>query len=64
MQLKSVVRNCTGIEDWILEKAEERRTIDPTIPPFVFPYNLGWRENISLVKIIFWYVKKKVFLHI
>lgn len=48
-QIKSILRNCTGIEDWIIEKAEERRNNDPTIPSFVYPYDLGWKENMYMV---------------
>ncbi|XP_065225778.1 palmitoyltransferase ZDHHC6-like [Planococcus citri] len=48
-QMKSVLRNRTGIEDWILEKAEERRNEDPTLAPFIYPYNLGWYENLKQV---------------
>lgn len=44
-----MLRNRTGIEDWILEKAEERRNEDPTLAPFIYPYNLGWFENFRQV---------------
>lgn len=49
MQVKSILRNRSGIEEWILEKAEERRNSDPSVPPFIYPYDLGWRENIKQV---------------
>lgn len=43
LQLRSIVRNRTQIEDWILEKAEAR----PRDTPFVFPYHFGWRGNLQ-----------------
>ncbi|KAJ4434327.1 hypothetical protein ANN_22884 [Periplaneta americana] len=46
-QLRSIVRNQTGIEDWIVEKAHNRR--DPGDPKFVYPYNLGWKNNLKQV---------------
>jgi len=46
-QIKSIVRNCTGIEQWIVEKAESRR-IDSD-ERFVYPYDLGTRNNILQV---------------
>lgn len=49
IQVKSILRNRTGVEDWIIEKAEERRNLDPTLPTFVYPYDLGWRQNIKQV---------------
>lgn len=42
LQVRSVWRNRTQIEDWILEKAQARTRQEP----FVFPYDLGWRGNI------------------
>ena len=81
MEFKAVLRNRTGIEDWIVEKAndrleniflvdqqrleqikQERRddakgealpesgtssspSPSPSPPTFLFPYDLGWREN-------------------
>lgn len=38
------MRNRTGIEDWILEKAKFRR--EETNEIFLFPYDLGTWENI------------------
>lgn len=45
-QVRSIVRNRTGIEDWILEKARYRRAGKE---PFVYPYDLGVRKNIEQV---------------
>ncbi|XP_063704465.1 palmitoyltransferase ZDHHC6 [Culicoides brevitarsis] len=42
-QLRAVLRNRTGIEDWILEKAKYRS--QATGKPFVYPYDLGRWEN-------------------
>lgn len=41
------MRNRTGIEDWILEKAKYRREDSDT--EFLFPYDLGTVENIKQV---------------
>ena len=49
LQTKSILRNRTGIEDWILEKAEDRRIMDPSISPFTYPYDLGWYKNFKEV---------------
>lgn len=47
MQLKSVVRNQTGIEEWIVTKALNRqRDEDDT---FVYPYDLGFWNNLKQV---------------
>jgi hypothetical protein len=59
-QLRSVIRNRTGIEDWILDKAIYRRRAmlraareagDMTfeVRPFVYPYDLGWKKNAAQV---------------
>lgn len=48
IQLRSIVRNETGIESWIKEKAEYRER-EEYEPDFVFPYNLGWWRNICMV---------------
>ncbi|PSN52706.1 Palmitoyltransferase ZDHHC6, partial [Blattella germanica] len=45
--IRSILRNQTGIEDWIVEKAHHRR--DPTDQKFIYPYNLGWKNNIKQV---------------
>lgn len=59
-QLKSIIKNRTGIEDWILDKAVYRRKMiakaaeeacggDYQIEPFVYPYDLGKAKNILQV---------------
>ncbi|XP_012286618.1 palmitoyltransferase ZDHHC6 isoform X2 [Orussus abietinus] len=39
-QLMAIFRNRTGIEDWILEKAQSRRTGGKE--KFIYPYSRGW----------------------
>lgn len=46
--MKVVLRNQTGIEDWVHEKAVYRRE-GTDEPPFLHPYNLGWKENFVQV---------------
>jgi hypothetical protein len=46
-QIRAILRNRTGIEDWILEKANYRRK--NTNEVFIFPYDLGVRKNIQQV---------------
>lgn len=47
-QLRAIIRNRTGIEDWILEKAQHRRAHTKTV--FIFPYDLGlWRNFRQVV---------------
>ncbi|XP_034248855.1 palmitoyltransferase ZDHHC6-like [Thrips palmi] len=46
-QIRSILRNQTGVEDWIVEKAHYRRVEGQE--KFVFPYDLGWKENWSQV---------------
>lgn len=59
-QLRSIIRNRTGIEDWILDKAVYRRKMimkaaeeagddDYQVEPFVYPYDLGSAKNLSQV---------------
>ena len=47
------MRNQTGIEDWIVDKAVHRRLVarakGEPIEPFVFPYNLGLVQNVLQV---------------
>lgn len=51
MQMKSILKNQTEIENWIVKKAAFRRNAYPRkgIKPFVYPYNLGWKTNIREV---------------
>lgn len=44
LQVKAILRNRTGIEDWILEKANHRRRKKNEM--FKFPYDLGTWNNI------------------
>lgn len=47
LQVRAIVRNRTGIEDWIVEKAEHRRKSTKEV--FVYPYNLGFWTNVKQV---------------
>ncbi|XP_066247171.1 palmitoyltransferase ZDHHC6 [Euwallacea similis] len=47
VQISSILGNRTGIEDWILEKANHRRM--NTNDKFIYPYNLGKWKNILQV---------------
>lgn len=46
-QMRAILRNQTGIEDWILEKAKYRRK--DADEEFIYPYNLGWKNNFRQV---------------
>lgn len=46
-QLRAIWRNQTGIEDWILEKAQYRRKEGDD--KFLHPYDLGRRQNMKEV---------------
>uniref|UniRef100_A0A1I8Q4F4 Palmitoyltransferase n=1 Tax=Stomoxys calcitrans TaxID=35570 RepID=A0A1I8Q4F4_STOCA len=48
-QMKSIWKNQTGIEMWIIEKAMYRRMHYPDLDEFVYPYDLGYIENIKQV---------------
>ncbi|CAH2105215.1 unnamed protein product [Euphydryas editha] len=48
LQVRGIIRNRTTIEDWIVEKAVYRRE-EQGLPPFVFPYDLGWKRNLHLL---------------
>lgn len=48
MQMRSILHNRTTIEDWIIEKAHARRA-DLGIPALVYPYDLGWKNNLRCV---------------
>ena len=50
-QFKAILYNATGIEQWIIEKAEYRRQKGRN--RFIYPYNYGKRKNIS--QIINWH---------
>ena len=46
-QMKMVISNLTGIEQWILEKAKWRRKdILKTDDEYIFPYDLGWERDL------------------
>ncbi|XP_037296535.1 palmitoyltransferase ZDHHC6 isoform X2 [Manduca sexta] len=47
LQIRGILRNQTTIEDWIIEKAAGRRE-ELGLPPFVFPYNIGWKANFKM----------------
>ncbi|XP_053603908.1 palmitoyltransferase ZDHHC6-like [Plodia interpunctella] len=47
-QIRSILRNQTTIEDWIMEKAACRHQ-EQGLPPFVFPYDLGKKKNFRMV---------------
>lgn len=47
--MRSILRNRTGIEDWILEKAHHRRLELKNEEKFVYPYDLGKWENLKQV---------------
>nr|XP_039262780.1 palmitoyltransferase ZDHHC6-like [Styela clava] len=46
-QLKIIITNKTGIEQWIIDKAEERT--GQGAPPFTYPYDLGYKKNLSQI---------------
>lgn len=59
-QMKSILKNRTGIEDWILDKAVYRRKAmmkaareagdeEYQVEPFVYPYDLGRKKNLAQV---------------
>ena len=49
VQLKGVLKNRTQIEDWICDKAWDRRKRNKDLDVFVYPYDLGWKKNFSQV---------------
>ncbi|XP_065186626.1 palmitoyltransferase ZDHHC6-like [Sycon ciliatum] len=55
-QLRSIIRNRTMVEDWILDKAEYRHR-EEGLEPFVYPYDLGWKGNCLQVFLLSWYAK-------
>lgn len=48
IQMKSIIKNETGIESWIIDKAEDRER-DEEEGDFIYPYNLGCWENLKQV---------------
>lgn len=50
IQFHEVLKNETGIETWIIEKAKTRERSESE-GEFIFPYHLGWKKNLKLV---FW----------
>jgi len=52
--MRTIMRNRTGIEDWIISKANYRRQVAQshgvTMEPFIYPYNLGIVKNIRQVR--------------
>ncbi|KAL5284496.1 ZDHHC6 family protein [Megaselia abdita] len=52
-QLRAILTNKTGIEDWIVEKANFRRKQED-LEPFVYPYDLGRWKNFRQVYGNFW----------
>lgn len=48
LQIRGILRNQTTIEEWIVEKAVGRRE-EQGLPPFVFPYDVGWKVNVKMV---------------
>lgn len=46
-QACAIIRNRTGIEEWIIEKAKYRR--EESNEHFVYPYDLGTKQNILQV---------------
>jgi len=46
-QIRSILRNQTGIEDWIREKADYR--LAPTGQTFTWPYDVGRWNNLRQV---------------
>lgn len=48
IQMKSILKNESGIESWIIEKALDRDREEHELE-FVYPYHLGWRRNLKQV---------------
>lgn len=47
-QVRIILRNKTGIEQWIVDKAEDRMR-DEDEPPFIYPYDMGTYENVGQI---------------
>ncbi len=50
--MKGVLKNKTQIEEWICDKARDRRKRNNELQPFDYPYDLGRKKNFSQVCII------------
>ncbi|KAK7005090.1 palmitoyltransferase ZDHHC6 [Biomphalaria glabrata] len=48
IQIRSILKNETGIESWIIDKAVNRDREEEE-EDFVYPYNLGWKANLKQV---------------
>uniref|UniRef100_A0A0B7A3E4 Palmitoyltransferase n=1 Tax=Arion vulgaris TaxID=1028688 RepID=A0A0B7A3E4_9EUPU len=48
IQIRSVLKNESGIESWIVDKALDRDREEDE-GEFVYPYNLGWKKNLKQV---------------
>ena len=48
-QMKGILKNKTQIEDWICDKARDRRKRNKDLKPFDYPYDLGWKKNLLQV---------------
>lgn len=48
IQMKSIIKNESGIESWIIEKALDRDR-DPEEEEFIYPYNFGCWKNLQQV---------------
>lgn len=49
IQFRSIIKNETGIETWIIEKALDRDRDEDEEEEFIYPYNLGWKANLAEV---------------
>lgn len=49
IQLRSILKNETGIESWIIEKALDRDRDEDEDEDFIYPYNMGWKANFTEV---------------
>ncbi|XP_022659605.1 palmitoyltransferase ZDHHC6-like isoform X2 [Varroa destructor] len=56
-QMKMVLKNETGIEAWINQKAEMRlEEMGRSASDWVYPYDLGWKLNAQMV--LAWWIKE------
>lgn len=49
LKIKIIIKNQTGIESWILKKANHRREHFNVKEKFIYPYDLGLKENLRQV---------------